>query len=313
MESNHNTQNPLVGYFRKPEIYITLPSKGRFYEKGNLDMPPNGEIGIFPMTARDELIFKSPDALLNGATNAEVIKSCVPSIRDPWGIPSLDMDAILIGIRIATYGEMMELSVTCPKCKGKNDFQVEITQLLEETKFWEFDDTLTLDDIIIKFKPLSYKELNSESLRQFEEAKLFRIVNDDSIDDNTKMELYQESFLKLTGLSIDIMAKTIDSIEIKEENHKTQDREHIKEFIHNVDRKIFSAIQNHLDEQVKKNSFKKFTGNCTNMVDADGNHIKNDSGVKIIDENQPVIDTSNKKCDHLLETPVMFDNSRFFD
>ena len=69
------TQNPLLGYFRKPEVFITLPSKGKYYPDGTIDIPPSGEVGIFPMTARDELLMKTPDALLNGSSTAEVIKS----------------------------------------------------------------------------------------------------------------------------------------------------------------------------------------------------------------------------------------------
>ena len=97
-----NQNNPLVGYFRKPEVYVELPSRGNYYKPGILDLPPNGEVGIFPMTARDELVLKTPDALLNGASTVEVINSCVPAITDAWEIPSVDMDALLIGIRIAT-------------------------------------------------------------------------------------------------------------------------------------------------------------------------------------------------------------------
>ena len=82
-------------------------------------MPPNGEIGIFPMTARDELVLKTPDALLNGASTVEVINSCVPAITDAWEIPSVDMDALLIGIRIATYGENMDITVGWENVKRK--------------------------------------------------------------------------------------------------------------------------------------------------------------------------------------------------
>jgi hypothetical protein len=35
------------------------------------------------MTAKDELMFKTPDALLNGQSTVEVVKSCIPAIQDP--------------------------------------------------------------------------------------------------------------------------------------------------------------------------------------------------------------------------------------
>ena len=195
------TENPLLGYFRKPELYITLPSKGKYYKEGTIDMPPTGEIGIFPMTARDELMMKTPDALLNGSSTAEVIKSCVPAILDPWSIPSLDMDAILVGIRIATYGQELDLTSTCPQCEHVNDFAIDLSGLLDQTQQWFFTEQLEIDDLVLNFGPLTYHEMNTESLRQFEENKIMKIVNDDAISDERKTELFQEAFVKLTAVS----------------------------------------------------------------------------------------------------------------
>ena len=99
-----DSQNPLKKYFRQPKIYLRLPSKGNFYPKGVLDFPESGEIPVYAMTARDELIIKTPDALINGESTVEVIKSCIPNIKDPWKMPNIDTDAILIAIRIAKIG-----------------------------------------------------------------------------------------------------------------------------------------------------------------------------------------------------------------
>ena len=103
--------NPLKKYFRQPKIYLKLPSGGEFYNSNELDMPENSEVPVYPMTAKDELLFKTPDALINGQATVDVIKSCIPNIRNPWSMPSIDMDAVLIAIRLATYGEKMTISV----------------------------------------------------------------------------------------------------------------------------------------------------------------------------------------------------------
>ena len=101
--------NPLTQYFRQPAIYIRLPSQGKFYPNGSLNMPPNGELPVLPMTSVDEITYRTPDALFNGSATVSVIKSCVPNIRDPWVMPSADMDAVLVGIRIASYGHDMDM------------------------------------------------------------------------------------------------------------------------------------------------------------------------------------------------------------
>jgi hypothetical protein len=75
------TANPLSDYFRQPGTYITLPSNGRYYKQ-----PPklteSGELAIYPMTAKDELRLKNPDALFNGEAMRGVIKSSCPDIAD---------------------------------------------------------------------------------------------------------------------------------------------------------------------------------------------------------------------------------------
>lgn len=75
MEQNNQVKNPLSQFFRQPKIYMTLPSKGKFYPPDALDMPENGELPVFAMTAKDELLMRTPDALMNGASTVEVIKS----------------------------------------------------------------------------------------------------------------------------------------------------------------------------------------------------------------------------------------------
>ena len=99
---------------RQPKIYIRLPSNGKYWPDGSIDMPDNGELPIYSMTAKDELTLKTPDALLNGQAVVDIIQSCVPNIKNAWVTPNIDLDTLLVALRIATYGEMMEISHTVP-------------------------------------------------------------------------------------------------------------------------------------------------------------------------------------------------------
>ena len=86
--------NPLSKYYRQPSIYITLPSKGKYYSKEVLKTTTTGELAVLPMTAKDELAFKTPDALMGGQATVDVIKSCIPNIKDPWQLVNFDVDTI---------------------------------------------------------------------------------------------------------------------------------------------------------------------------------------------------------------------------
>lgn len=55
--------NPLKQFFRQPAIYLRLPSNGDFWPAGSLQMTPNSELPVYPMTAIDEITYRTPDAL----------------------------------------------------------------------------------------------------------------------------------------------------------------------------------------------------------------------------------------------------------
>ena len=124
--------NPLQSYFRQPAIYVTLPSKGRWYPPGTVTMNEQHEVGIMPMTAKDELTIKTPDALMNGQATVDVIKSCVPDIKDPWLMPSVDTDSVLLGIRLATYGDQMEITSSVPNTSETQTVNVNLTAVLDQ-------------------------------------------------------------------------------------------------------------------------------------------------------------------------------------
>ena len=126
--------NPLKQYFRQPAIYIRLPSDGQFYPKGALDMPANRELPVLPMTTMDEIRYRTPDALFNGTATVDVIQSCVPNILDAWTIPNVDIDTILIAIRIATFGHELTIGTQCPACSTESDWSVDLRSVMERIR-----------------------------------------------------------------------------------------------------------------------------------------------------------------------------------
>jgi hypothetical protein len=82
--------NPLQQFFRQPKIYISLPSQGVYNKPGTF----SGNIerlAVYGMTGMDEILLKTPDALLSGESTATVIKSCCPSVTDAWDLPVNDI------------------------------------------------------------------------------------------------------------------------------------------------------------------------------------------------------------------------------
>ena len=242
--------NPLTKFYRQAKIYLTLPSKGKFYPEGSLEMPENGELPVFAMTAKDELTLKTPDALLNGAATVELIQSCIPAIKNAWHMPILDLDACLVAIRIATYGETMEVSAKAPNTDISLDYTIDLRNILDRYANAEFNENFVHEGLSFTIKPLSYQEFSKMSISTFEEQRIFSIVNNSELDDEKKIEAFNESFNKIRNITFGMVANSIVKITTPEGDEVTQPS-FISDFLENSDKGLFSSIQAHVDEQKK--------------------------------------------------------------
>lgn len=278
--------NPLQKYFRQPKIYLRLPSKGNYYPAGALQMTESGELPVFAMTAKDELLFKTPDALLNGEATVEVIKSCIPAIKNPWAMPSIDTDAVLIAIRLATYGEKLEITSRIPGSGKEKDFEVDLRVLLDQLLAFEYQPLVPInEEITVELRPTTYKEFTENALKTFEEQRIFRIATDDSIPDEQKLQAFANSFKKLTDLTINLVVNSIASIDTPD--GKVIDKRYITEFFQNADKTTFDTVLKHLEAMKEKTSIKPMPVRSTPDEIAEG-------------------------APETYEIPITFDQSNFF-
>lgn len=234
--------NPLRQYFRRPAIYIKLPSGYKNYKPGVIEVPESGELPVFPMTAIDDITTKTPDALFNGSAIADLMRSCVPSIKEPWEITSVDLDAILIAIRSASNGNDMEIETQCPACEEVATYGVNLVGLLSNLKSGEYDKELPINDLTFKFRPLTFKEMTEASLGQFDLQRMFNAIAAlESAEEKTKKN--NEALRTITDVTMKILSKTIEYI--KTPAAYVDQNEFILDFIQNCDKTIFEQIKNH--------------------------------------------------------------------
>lgn len=247
--------NPLANYMRQPKIYIKLPSQGNFWPNSSIDIPENGEFPVYSMTARDELLFKTPDALLNGQAIVDVIQSCIPNIKNAWECPMIDLDTILIAIRLASYGEKMEITHVVPGIGEEVTHELDLRILLQQQQTNTWVEQIAINpEFIVYVKPLTYKHLTKTSLKNFESSRILSMLEDTNISDEKKMEIFNTSFSNLTQITIDLIVECIAKIATPEA--EVADRKFIAEFIANADKELFKTIQSHLEELKKKNDLK---------------------------------------------------------
>jgi hypothetical protein len=271
--------NPLTQYFRQPAVYIRLPSGGKFYPPGSLQMPPNSELPVLPMTSVDEITYRTPDALFNGTATVNVIKSCVPSIRDPWVMPSTDIDAVLVGIRIASYGHEMEIGTTCPACNEADEISVDLRRVNDMISVGNYDQVLNIGDLEIYFKPITYRTVNQNNQVQLEQQQAMQLINSDA-DEKIKIDQLNKSIAVINETTLNTVAQSISAI--KTPQAMVTETEFIVDFLKNCDSKKFNQLRDYV------------------------------IGLKQASEVKP-LDLTCKECNHKYKQAFTLDLSSFFE
>lgn len=254
--------NPLKQFFRQPAIYVKLPSGGRYWSNDSLDLPNNGELPVFPMTAIDEITYRTPDALFNGQATVNVIQSCIPNIKNAWAMPSIDLNSILTSIRIASYGHELEVGSTCPKCTHQENYTVDLRQVLDGVQPGDFDTTVTQGDLEISFQPMIYQSQTETNIAQFEQQKSIQVIQSaPDLTDQQKIERLNLALQTITELTIKALKWSIASI--RTPNALVTEPEFIEEFLTNCDRKLFLRIRDHIIGLREQGDIKPLTIECS--------------------------------------------------
>ena len=253
--------NPLAKHFRQPAIYIKLPSGGRFWPEGSLNMPVSSEIAVYPMTTKDEITLRTPDALVNGAGIVEVIQSCCPEIVNAWNMPSVDVDSIVIAIRLASYGNKMDFNSQCPACKNVDDYSLNLNDALAQLRMPNYDDPVVVDDVTIKLKPQPYFELNKTNQAEYEEQKLLQAIQSTTLNDEQRGIEIQNHMNRIIDIGLETLTTSTDYIEA--DLVQVTDKTFIKEFYQNSKSSVNKAIRDRLTTIGEEASFKPMDVNCT--------------------------------------------------
>ena len=277
---NQKTQNPLAKHFRQPALYYKLPSNGRYWPDGAVEMPITGEIPVYPMTNSDEITLKTPDALMNGTGIVNVIQSCCPNIIDAWKMPSVDVDALLIAIRIASYGNKMTVTGVCPSCKEEHDYDIDLSDVIGQVQCPNFDIPVDFDGLKIKLRPQNYFSITQNGITQFEEQKISQALDDPTISDGVRNARLKESMKKLLDLNERILIESIEYIET-EDGTRVIETDYIRDFFRNASGQVTKEIEARLEVIAKEGALPASKLQCSD-------------------------------CKASYEVPIEFDYSRFF-
>ena len=262
-KSTMNQPNPLAKHFRQPAIFLKLPSQGKYWPDDALTLPATGELPVYPMTTKDEILLRTPDALINGSGVVDVIQSCIPSISDPWAMPSIDVDACLIAIRIASYGNDMNVTTSCPKCNHVNDNTIDLVTSLEQIQLPDFNSTIEDTDLTIKLKPQTYFAVNRSNSITYKEQRILDILAkpETEISFEDRERNLKEVTEELIQLNVDNLTASTDYI-LMSDGNKVVDSDFIKEFYNNTSSALIRKVQDKLAEFAAASGIKPYINIC---------------------------------------------------
>jgi len=253
----------LQNYQRQPKLFIDLPSKGKYYDASIIDEEQYVQIPVFGMNAMDEILFKTPDALFSGEATAQVIKSCIPTILDPWKLVGFDIDYILIAIRIATYGDDMGITCTCPSCKEKTDVNVSLTKMIQTYESYETEYNFSLEDLNFILQPITYKQLTDFAVENYTyERTLLQIGQQEDLDEKQKNAAMKDVYNKVSELNLRIAVSYIDTI--TNGNESESDINEITKFVTSNDAVFYQNLKDGITDLSNKWKLPPLKVQCAN-------------------------------------------------
>lgn len=242
MQSN----NPLTPFFRVPKLYVKLPSEYRYYNAQDIQLSVNGEVAVYPLTALDQLLLRTPDAMLNGESLLKVMKNCVPDIQDPKVLVEPDINMLLLAIKVATSGPNMSLDLPCPSCNHTNEYQIDLNSLLETATPTPHNDHIEYNDtLLIHVRPYNFNQRNLTLLNEITYSNAVKMIQENAdTTDPKKIEQASQSVDLMSRRTFNIIAQSITAITIVSSGERVTQTEFINEFLSGITKDQSDVIIN---------------------------------------------------------------------
>lgn len=281
---------------RLPATYISLPSSGLFYDNTEVNFNEDGQLPIYPMTARDEMLLKSPDALINGVAVEQVVHHCVPDILQPRKLTSPDFETIMVALRLATYGEQLDVEFSCPNenkdgqgtpCGNTVKYGFDCNELLSMSTALKVEPKVALYDnnVVAYVRPYNLTDALEIGKLQVEEQRSIQgLMVDENKTEEQKLGDLRGIYERISDKTTLINARCILRVDVKDENGDVStenSHSNILEFVKNMPKREYDKIEYALTQLNKLG-------------------IPKD------------VDVTCDECGHKWTTQLSFDPSRFF-
>jgi hypothetical protein len=127
-----------------------------------------------------------------------------------------------------------------------------------------YETDLEINDLKIKFRPLSYKEMNEASIGQIEIQRVF-IMLENEPDEEVRKTRGQEALKRITQLTIKLLTGAIEYINTP--SARVDNKEFILDFLNNCDKNMYVTLRDYnanLKSQTEIKPLRIKCVHCTN-------------------------------------------------
>ena len=258
------TANPLIAAYKKPALYVALPSKGKWYDpKPKLSV--DGELAVYAMSARDELITKTPDALFNGEATVALLQSCCPDIENPRQVPVNDLLIILLAIRQASYGNELSVDIKCTHCEAINQMAVDGNVLLSRVTENTYDNLIKLENgFALELTPYTIEDRTRLQIQQVkQQAIVQQLVQAEEQGEEKMQEQFGKTFVEIAELTVELVARCIRSVHLPEKGSEPiTEYQDIFDWLKIITKKDYDEIRNRVEQLSENNLDTNFESKC---------------------------------------------------
>lgn len=258
------TTNTLIAAYKKPAVYVALPSMGKWYDpKPKLSV--DDELAIYPMSAKDELITKTPDALFNGEATVALIESCCPDIPNPRQMPINDLLVVLLGIRQASYGQEISVDIKCTECDHVNQMAVDSNILLSRVTVNETDPNIKLENgFKIKVKPYNIEDRTRLQIQQVKQQQVVaNLMQAEQSGEASNSEQFGKAFVDIAELTVQLVSNCVLSVQTPEESsEEVTDPATIYDWVKTITRKDYDTIRERVESLSENNLNTEMEAKC---------------------------------------------------
>jgi hypothetical protein len=191
----------------------------------------------------------------------DLIKSCVPAIVDPELMPIVDLDAVLLSIRRASYEDSITFKSPIPNTSLVDEFELKISDLIDTMSnasvSWDEELNIVEGDSTVTFQvvPLALKHLFSTTRQIMRQQQRAESTINNSIEPDEKLNEISQQLKTIADFAVNNVADSIKSIRTNS-GFETSKPQEIRDLLYKLDLEYFRAIKNHLEQQKKITGFK---------------------------------------------------------